>query len=195
MPTNGTIGGAGFTDGVADAPATLIPDAALSIAKTSGLQTALDAKMPLVNQLASANAADQDSTSTAQANITGLSATVEAGAKYRFQIRLRYSTLSTGGFKIDLNGGTATMTTLSYSTEILTATGTAGSNVIAVDTTALATALTLANNTTVTDQICRIEGYMRVNAGGTFIPRFSRTNSSGTARVRDGCSMVLGKYA
>jgi hypothetical protein len=149
--------------------------------------------MPAVNQLASANAADQDSTTTSMAAITGLSGTLEAGAKYRFQIRMRYSTLSLGGFKIDLNGGTATVTTLTYSTEILTTTGTAGSNVIAVNTTALNTALTLANNTTVTDLVCRIEGYIRVNAGGTFIPRFSRTNSAGTARVRDGCSMVLEK--
>lgn len=158
-------------------------------------QTALDAKMPLVNQLASANAVDQDNTTTTNANITGLSATVEAGAKYRFQIRLRYSTLSLGGFKLDLDGGTATMTAITYSTEIITAVGTAGSNVIAVNTTALATDLTLANNTTVTDLICRIEGYMRVNGAGTFIPRFSRTNSAGTARARDGCSMVLEKCA
>jgi hypothetical protein len=34
-----------------------------------------------------------------------------------------------------------------------------------------------------------------VNGAGTFIPRFSRTNSSGTARSRDGCLMVLTKCA
>jgi hypothetical protein len=127
------------------------------------------------------------------AAITGLSGTLEAGAKYRFQLRMKYSTLSLGGFQFDLDGGTATMTSINFSTEILTTTGTAGSNVIATNTTALATDVVLANNTTVTDLICRVEGYIRVNGAGTFIPRFARTNSVGTARVRDGCSLVLEK--
>ncbi len=110
---------------------------------------------------------------------TQLSANLTAGKKYSFRIVYYFTTVNTSGVKVDLNGGTASMTSIqasmlmwNLSTPALLATGTA-------ETTALNTAIGI--TVSGTNVMVEINGGMVCNAGGTFIPRFAQNAETGSA--------------
>ncbi|WP_234838863.1 hypothetical protein [Sinorhizobium meliloti] len=123
---------------------------------------------------------------TTLAAIPGLSVALEAGKTYSFQIFL-YTTQSgaccVSHIKADLNGGTATATTI-----IGNAVSFGGSN---VNYTALNTSICTEPITTAT-ATCFIAGTITVNAAGTFSPRFAQLGSNATpAIVKAGSSMII----
>lgn len=127
--------------------------------------------------------ANQNSTSTTMAN-TNLNITVEAGKTYSFEALLFIiqSEASTG-FKIDF-GGTATFTAFAESVQSFVGTG--GIENRTHLTTSPGTDITLIDTTPTTQRHAVVRGSFTVNAGGTFILRFSRTGASGTATLGAG---------
>jgi hypothetical protein len=126
-----------------------------------------------ITGLVATSTAQLDKTNdTGLATITGLSLTLQAGTTYPFEIILLTTAGAAGGVKVDLNGGTATATTLNWNATFSTATTIANST----DATALATT---AGSTAAVLRIV-IAGTITVNAGGTFAPRFAQNVSNGT---------------
>ena len=125
--------------------------------------------------------------STALAAITGLtSGTLAAGKAYAFDIWLYTTSNASGGIKVDLNGGSATATTLIGDSQEWDGT--------AIGVRAAFTTLStgLCGITAVTTATCHITGTIIVNAGGTFIPRFAQNASNGTAsKVKVGSAMTI----
>ena len=99
--------------------------------------------------------------------------TLSGGKTYAFELRA-YVTASdaAGGVQVDLNGGSASATTLIAQTKIYNGTTLAASTQVA----ALATAVGFTS--VVTD--ITIDGTIVVNGGGTLIPRFAQNASDGT---------------
>ena len=120
------------------------------------------------------------------AAITGLSATLEAGKTYYFDITL-YTTAvaAANGIKADLNGGTATATAIVADGTVYTGAAVASTRATALNTT-------VCNSTTGTTNKCHITGTITVNAAGTFIPRFAEsvTNASAST-VAIGSTMIV----
>lgn len=139
-------------------------------------------------------AADQTVSSATQTNATGMVLTLSASAWYAFEMYLKADTASNGGFKFDLDGGSVTVTSMSYCTSTQTTTGTAGENVIALATTALATDVTHPA-AALTDNIILVRGHIQTNAGGTLQLRFSRTAGSGSATLNTGSWMRCQRMA
>lgn len=105
--------------------------------------------------------------------ITGLSSTVIAGRKYGFEIVLNASNdVAADGFRIDFDGGNATMTSFFATGFYYAAAGAAYFD----PTTALATNLVSTNFSTGT---IILKGGFVVNAGGTFIPRIAEEDAAG----------------
>jgi hypothetical protein len=132
---------------------------------------------------------DVTNTSATMAAITGLSATVIAGRFYsgKMTVWCNNSTAAEG-IQFDFNGGTATMTSFHAGAGIVSSGGT---DVVGTNTsTALATALTF---TTLTGEtLIEFPISFKVNAAGTFIPRFAEaTTSTGTATIRVDSFMIL----
>jgi hypothetical protein len=122
---------------------------------------------------------------TALASITGLSATLTAGKTYYFDIILYTTSGGSGGTKVDLNGGTATATSLIGEAILFDASTAHQTRFSALNTA-------LCNQLNVTAANCHITGTITVNAGGTFIPRFAQLNSNGTAStVAIGSIMIV----
>lgn len=125
--------------------------------------------------------------STALTAITGLSATLAAGKTYEFTLKLYTTSISTAGIKFDLNGGTATATSLIGQVELLDDTG------VFRDASRF-TAFTdlVCDITSILLGYCQISGTITVNAGGTFIPRFAQNVSQTTAStVAVGSIMIV----
>jgi hypothetical protein len=123
---------------------------------------------------------------TTLAAITGLSATLTAGKTYYFDIMLYTTSGALGGIKVDLNGGTATATSLIGEALLIDSTA------IKAQTrfSALNTALCAFTSTTAAN--CHITGTITVNAGGTFKPEFAQNASNGTAStVAIGSIMIV----
>ncbi len=83
-----------------------------------------------------------------------------------------------------LFGGTATLTAIAYALTSINSTSTAASlssDVNAWSAVATAFVATAANATAAEHTILRVEGTVRVNAGGTFIPQFSYSAAPGGA--------------
>lgn len=117
--------------------------------------------------------------STALTAITGLSATLTSGKTYAFKLKIFANSLGSGGMQMDLGGGSATVTDIRgaafigpYTPTSLTTSGD--------EITALGTNVCNDNNGN-EDYFCYIDGIITVNAGGTFIPRFAQSVSSGSA--------------
>ena len=129
--------------------------------------------------------ADFTSTSDVMAN-TALSQTVVAGRSYEVRACLQISnTTATDGIKFDFAGGTATATTF-FAGVTFIGSVTAGT----VASVALATDLT-ATVVTGTDYAV-VTGYLKVNAGGTFILEAAeQTDAGGTLTIGAGSWMRL----
>ena len=126
---------------------------------------------------------DGDDTNTALANTDHMSLTVLASTRYQFKAWLKVT--ADEGLKFDFDGGTATMTSIEYDAELKSATGTAGSNVLATGVTALATDVNVGSSGKV-----HIKGHLNVNGAGTFIMRHGSTGI-GNEVVHDGSWMRL----
>lgn len=114
-------------------------------------------------------------TNVTLAGITGLSWTLTAGRTYSFEIVLITTCSAAGGLQVDLNGGSATATTINITSFIFLAASSFGANGTALNTV-------LFNTTGAVLQV-GIRGTITVNAGGTFIPRFAQSVASGTSSV------------
>jgi hypothetical protein len=124
-------------------------------------------------------------TSTAMANITGLSAALTSGVKYAFDLVLQLSLDATGGYRFDMDGGSATGSNINitYSGAIF-----AAGNPLIGETTALATDFTGAGPTFVD---FHIHGEITCNGSGTLIPRFAQNAANGTSSIRIGATMSV----
>lgn len=111
------------------------------------------------------------------AAITGLSLTLTSSKSYAFRIVLFIDCAAAGGYYFDLNGGTATATTL-RADGISIDQGTVRSQ---VQVTALSSAIYNTAGTAIAPIKLVVDGFIAVNSGGTFIPRFAQASSSGTA--------------
>ncbi len=139
--------------------------------------------VPQLVNAATSVATDQTSASTTLASTT-LSATLVSGSIYTFEITLfANDSVAANGVKVTFDGGSATATTFRCETMITdTALRTAS------QTTALSTAVTAATITG--DSVVKISGFIKVNAGGTFIPQFAQnTHTSGTITLYTGSFM------
>ncbi len=125
--------------------------------------------------------------STSFAAITGLtSGTLAAGKAYAFNMALYTTSSSSGGIKVDLNGGTATATTLIGDSQEWDGTA------IGVRTAFSSLSTSLCAITAVATATCQITGTIIVNGAGTLIPRFAQNASNGTAsKVKAGSYMLI----
>ena len=132
-----------------------------------------------------------DSTTFAADN--KLSSPLLAGRNYRFRVRYFFTTVNTSGVKIDLNGGTATVSAINGFCKIWSSTGTilAAGQISALNTSIGVTA-------TGTFAYVEIDGSMTCTAStgaGTFIPRFAQNAETGAAEsvvAQIGSFMELG---
>jgi len=132
--------------------------------------------------------ADLSKTSdTTLANITGMSVSLQASRKYRFEVHLPCTCgASAGGVKAAL-AGTATWTSIIYDGWTMDGNTIAGY----ARATAIATAVGAATTTSTTPTII-IKGFGTVNAGGTFTTQFGQNVSNATASVaKTGATMLV----
>lgn len=111
-----------------------------------------------------------------------LVATLVAGAKYIFDINYNFTTINSSGLKMDLNGGTATMTAIQGNALFLDADATppAIMNFVgALAFTSLTPTLTLTACGLAVQ--AHIWGGLVCNAAGTFIPQFAQNAETGAA--------------
>lgn len=121
--------------------------------------------------------------STALAAITGLTATLVAGATYSFEVYLYVSLSIGGGGKFDMSG-TATATAVIYELQVFNNTGLA--YILAGQQTALASSDGVTTSCT---GFAVIKGTITVNAAGTLTPRFAQNvSNAGT------CSVLVGSF-
>ncbi len=109
---------------------------------------------------------------TTLADVTGLTHTLASGGKYIFQAMLFTTCGASGGVKVAMSGA-ATATLIIGQVEMMGA---------AYEATQF-TALDEAEGETAQDVGVRIDGYITVNAGGTFTVKFAQNASNGTASV------------
>lgn len=123
----------------------------------------------------------------ALAAITGLvTPTLLAGKTYQFEIKAYTTATSGGGIQFDLNGGTATIT--SMEAENVSQSGTTLNS--SSRTTTLSTVFCSAS--TVTAGTCSVTGSFVVNAAGTFAPRFAQnTSNAAVSTVLQGSYMLI----
>jgi hypothetical protein len=167
---NGTLligNGSGYT------LATLTQGSGVTITNGAGSITIAATGAPVVARVSTQ--VDRNATTT-KTNITGLSWTLSGSTTYSFVIYL-ILTSGAGGSEYDFNGGTATATTFNATSCSTTSNN---ASVFSLNTTALNTAL-FTGGATCTFTV--LQGTITVNAGGTFIPRFSQNTASGTTSV------------
>jgi hypothetical protein len=133
--------------------------------------------------------ADQTSTSTSFANLTGCSPTIYSGHKYMGQIVLFVSdSTAADGVKVDLNGGTATATNIRAHVEGLDSALTINTQI-----TSLSTAVTAATFTG--SGVVVIYFTIEPSADGTFIPRIAQNaHTVGTLTVARGSGVSIREY-
>lgn len=113
---------------------------------------------------------------TTLADITGLTADLTAGSKYRFEAVLFTTSGSSGGVKAAISG-TATATSIIYETTVQQ--GGTPSTITTSRATALGTAV--GQVTSVTAATITIKGVIVVNGAGTLTVQFAQNASNGTA--------------
>lgn len=131
-------------------------------------------------------ASDATNATTTMANLTDLTVSLYAGRKYSGKLILYCAdSVAAEGFKIDFDGGTATMTSFrAHGTVFDTAL------LLSSQTTALATDFAVATLTG--DSMIEVYFSLVCNAAGTFIPRFAQnTHATGTATVYTNSYMCL----
>lgn len=131
-------------------------------------------------------AANATNATTTMANLADLSFSVVAGRHYTFDLVLfAADDVAADGFKVDLDGGTATVT-------VLRAHGTVVGTTLVLAGPSSALATDFAAGTTTGDVMIEIRGAFTVNAAGTFIPRFAQNaHTTGTATVYAGSFLWL----
>lgn len=152
---------------------------------TSGFDTSVTNVITLLNSSQAAGGWLQNTAGDSRVNapvtvsgttpsaITGLSATVIAGRKYGFEIVLNASNdVAADGFRVDFDGGTATMTSFFATGFYYAAAGAAFFD----STTALATDLVATN---FANGAIILKGGFVVNAAGTFVPRIAEEDAAG----------------
>lgn len=170
LPTNGiNIGGMAFP-GAGNLLATNVVDV------SNDVRVATISIVPLL----STRSTDATTTSTTMAT-TGLSVTLLAGKSYQFQAELFLSdSTSVDGAKIDFAGGTATATTFRAQVTAFDTALNLSSQPTALNTVASASTFTGAG-------AFEVHGYIKVNAGGTFIPEFAQAaHTTGTLTLAQG---------
>lgn len=113
---------------------------------------------------------------TTLANITGLSVSVAAGKKYRFEAVLYTTSNVAGGVKFAI-GGTATATAVIYEAVVWQT----GQDVATGTQRATALATAVGDVTAVTTAYIRITGTITVSAAGTLTVQFAQNASNGSA--------------
>lgn len=134
------------------------------------------------------NTADVTNATTAFASLPDLTLNLLAGRKYvgRLVVPLK-NTTAAEGVKFDLNGGSATFTSIEFGFSAAL-----GATVGVRTSTAIATAITLTALADTNDVIIEIPITCVVNAAGTLIPRQAEnSHSTGTLTVRAGAYIVL----
>lgn len=104
-----------------------------------------------------------------------LTATLSAGRQYRFRLRYWFTTVATSGVKVDLSGGTGTVSAINGTAKLYSLVAGAGTLLSAEQITALATVVGITLTTTIS--YMEIDGTMLCTAAsgaGTFIPRFAQ---------------------
>jgi hypothetical protein len=119
--------------------------------------------------------ADVTNATTALANLSDLTRTLQAGRKYTGRLVLCINGAATAdGFKLDLNGGSATMTSVEFGFASALA-ATVGMRT----STALATAVTLTALGDTNEVWIEIPLTLVVNGAGTLIPRIGKNSNAG----------------
>lgn len=126
------------------------------------------------------------SASTTLADVTGLSASVQAGGIYAFEAVLYTTSNVAGGVKAAI-AGTATATAIVYESLVMQA----GTTVATGASRSTALAGTVANVTAVTAATIVIKGTITVNAAGTLTVQFSRNAANGTSSVLVGSTFEV----
>jgi hypothetical protein len=124
-------------------------------------------------------------TDAALANVTGLSATLQAGRTYKF-LAVLDATLDTAGGGRYAIGGTCTAASISYRVRHL------GASAIVISSTRQ-TALGSAVSSTarLTDDDVVIEGFITVKAEGTLTVQFAQQSANGKSSVLVGSNMLV----
>ncbi len=131
-------------------------------------------------------AADVTNNTATMANITGLSATLQAGRFYTGKlICYCVDSVAAEGIKFDFDGGNATMTAFR-------AHGTLFDTALLLSTQTSAIATDFAAATVTGDAMLEIHFSFTCNGAGTFIPRFAQnSHAAGTATVYRESHMVI----
>jgi hypothetical protein len=129
-----------------------------------------------------------DKTDTTLADVTGLSADVEAGKAYSFEATLFVTQDATGDARVGI-GGSATATDIRFSVYTSPTNG----NVRRQTFSALGSASNIYDDGT--DVEYRISGTITVNAGGTLTVIFAQRAASGTSSVLVGSYFHVTSYA
>ena len=136
----------------------------------------MDANKP-IPQLVAKSATQTVNNSAAFVADTALTLTVKKATRYRFKLHYIFTVVNTSGVKVDLNGGTATMTSINgqiYMTDLATWAG------IGNEAGGQITALTSAVGVTACGTLVSVvaEGVFLSNAKGTFVPRFAQNGAA-----------------
>jgi hypothetical protein len=145
-------------------------------------------EIPQIQQSYVAAQFDKASNTTLSA-VTGLTATLVAGKKYRFEAELFVDADATGGSKFTMNG-TATATSVIYEIQLLD--NTTSANTITSRQTTLGGS---AGQASTTSGFCRISGIIVCNAAGTLIPYFAQNAASGTSSILVGSTFQTQEIA
>lgn len=116
--------------------------------------------------------------STSLTAIPNLSAIVKAGKAYTFECMLWLTSPGAGGLNVDMNGGTATMTSFIATYTAINDNNSTGS-VYANRRTALSSVITFSG--TNFQELYLLKGSFVVSGAGTFKPRFAQQTSDATA--------------
>jgi hypothetical protein len=118
-----------------------------------------------------------DKTNATLANVSGLTANVEAGKTYRFKAVLNLTLNATGAGKVAI-AGTATATSIFY--YVVSPNENDNNNTINARQTALAGSVALIDDG---NHFATIEGTITVNAAGTLTVQFAQASATGTSSV------------
>lgn len=119
-------------------------------------------------------------------SLTDLTETVEIGKTYCFQIWLRVNDSNGEGLQVDLNGGSATVSSIWVTYEIKDVSFSFLKHAAALD--ALASMVSLEGG----HGLVEVRGSFTASANGTFIPRVAQAaHDAGSLTVLRGSSMIL----
>lgn len=121
---------------------------------------------------------------TTLANATALSTTLANSTLYTFELWIQTTSASAGGMKMDLGGGTVSLTgggSLAYTCMLVFGGGASTQNSAPI--TSLTTLIDWGTGATNNTIFCQGSITPGSSGGGTFIPRFAESASSGTATI------------